>query len=109
MVLVLRDGKQITTLHSQKRMYPVRGMPMTEAGIDAGLFRDLYFSLGEALDNKDWSVRIYHRPFVRWIWLGGLFMVVGGLLAAFDRRYRLSVRRQAAQLAGNGVVPGTAT
>ncbi|MBF8269435.1 MAG: cytochrome c-type biosis protein CcmF [Gammaproteobacteria bacterium] len=108
-VQVLRDGKQITTLHSQKRMYPVRGMPMTEAGIDAGLFRDLYFSLGEALDNKDWSVRIYYRPFVRWIWLGGLFMVVGGLLAAADRRYRLSVRRKATQFAGNGVMPGVAS
>jgi len=105
---VSRDGAEITTMHSQKRIYPVRGMPMTEAGIDAGLFRDLYFSLGEALDERDWSVRIYYRPFVRWIWLGGVFMAIGGLLAAGDRRYRLSIRRKAVQLAGNGAVPGVA-
>jgi cytochrome c-type biogenesis protein CcmF len=101
---VSRNGSDVTTLHSQKRMYLVRGMPMTEAGIDPGLFRDLYFSLGEELDGGDWSVRIYHRPFVRWIWLGGVIMAIGGLLAASDRRYRLAIRRRAVQPAG-GVQP----
>jgi cytochrome c-type biogenesis protein CcmF len=102
---VRRDGEPVTTLHTQKRMYPVRGMPMTEAGIDAGLFRDLYVSLGEALNEREWSVRIYHRPFVRWIWLGAIFMAVGGLLAAADRRYRLAVRRQTEAAVAAGAQP----
>jgi len=88
-VRVTRDGKPVTTLRSQKRLYEVRGMPMTEAGIDSGLTRDLYISLGEPVGDGDWSMRIYHKPFVNWIWLGALFMGAGGLLAAMDRRYRL--------------------
>jgi cytochrome c-type biogenesis protein CcmF len=67
---------------------------MTEAAIDPGLTRDLYISLGEPLDEQGsaWAVRIYHKPFVRFIWLGALFMMAGGLLAATDRRYRRSAR-----------------
>jgi cytochrome c-type biogenesis protein CcmF len=91
-VKVNRGDALVTTLYSQKRMYKVRNMPMTEAGIDAGLFRDIYFSLGEPLDNGDWSVRLYYRPFVRWMWLGAIFMACGGLLATMDRRYRLTGR-----------------
>ena len=64
-------------------------MPMTEAGIDAGFTRDIYISLGEQLDDGAWSIRLYHKPFVRWIWLGAILMAIGGLLAIIDRRYRI--------------------
>ncbi len=90
---VERDGKFVTTLNTQKRIYNVRNMPMTEAGIDSGFTRDLYVSLGEPLDELSWSIRLYHKPFIRWIWLGAIFMAVGGVLAASDRRYRLRVRK----------------
>ena len=83
-----RNGRLVTELHPQKRFYKVRGMPMTEAGIDAGFTRDLYVSLGEPLDGTAWSVRLHYKAFVRWIWLGALLMAGGGLLAATDRRYR---------------------
>ena len=76
-------------LTSEKRLYTVRSMPMTEAGIDAGFTRDIYLSLGEPLGDGDWSVRVQVKPFVRWIWLGALFMALGAVLAASDRRYRL--------------------
>jgi len=67
---------------------------MTEAGIDAGITRDLFVALGEALGGEGaWSVRVYHKPFVRWIWLGGLLMALGGLLAASDGRYYRLIRR----------------
>ncbi|MFW2372005.1 MAG: heme lyase CcmF/NrfE family subunit [Gammaproteobacteria bacterium] len=93
---VSKDGEFVAQLHSQKRVYNAGGMPMTEAGIDPGLFRDLYVSLGEQLDqSKDaWSVRLYHKPFIRWIWLGALFMAFGGILAASDRRYRVEARNE---------------
>lgn len=85
---VYRDDKRVTVLQPEKRFYLSQGNPMTEAAIDAGLFRDLYVSLGEPLDNGDWAVRLYYKPFVRWLWLGPLFMAIGGLIAATDRRYR---------------------
>jgi len=89
----LYQGEKIGRLHSQKRLYNAGGMPMTEAGIDAGFWRDLYVSLGEDLDGQGaWSVRLYHKPFIRWIWLGALIMAFGGLLAATDKRYRKSLK-----------------
>ncbi|GAB4295788.1 MAG: heme lyase CcmF/NrfE family subunit [Thiohalomonadaceae bacterium] len=89
---VEKAGRPIATLHTEKRLYTVTGMPMTEAGIDWGLTRDLYVALGEPLGDGAWAVRLYHKPYVRWIWLGALLMALGGLLAAADRRYRLARR-----------------
>jgi len=85
---VYRGDRQIAELFPEKRSYLGGGMPMTEAAIDAGLFRDVYVSLGEAVGGGDWALRIYYKPFVRWIWLGAIFMSIGGLLAVTDRRYR---------------------
>ena len=65
-------------------------MTLTEAAIDWGLTRDLYVALGESLGDGSWALRLYYKPFIRWIWLGGVFMALGGLLCMFDRRYRFS-------------------
>ena len=87
---IIRHGKSEATLFAEKRLYTVSKMPMTEAAIDWGFTRDLYVALGEKLDNNAWALRLYYKPFIRWIWLGGLFMALGGLLCMFDRRYRFS-------------------
>ena len=68
---------------------------MTEAAIEPGLTRDLYVALGEPMDGSAWSVRLYYKPFIRWIWLGGLLMMAGGICSALDRRYRLAAARRA--------------
>jgi cytochrome c-type biogenesis protein CcmF len=95
--LVFQGERQIATLEPEKRSYLTGGMPMTEAAILPGLTRDLYVSLGEAVDNKgDWALRLYYKPYVRWIWLGAIFMGLGGLLALSDRRYRSATRRAVA-------------
>ena len=65
---------------------------MTEADIDPGLFRDLYVALGEPLAQSAWGVRIQIKPFVRWIWIGGLLSALGGMVAIGDKRYRKSRR-----------------
>ena len=85
------------TMFPEKRLYKVQQMPMTEAAIDTGLTRDLYVALGEALDERTWTVRVYHKPFVNWIWGGAFVMALGGLLAVGDRRYRVAVRNEAAE------------
>jgi cytochrome c-type biogenesis protein CcmF len=95
-----RDGKVVKTMHPEKRNYFSSQMPMTEAAIDAGFTRDVYVSLGEPLDNAGaWSVRVYYKPFVDWIWGGCLLMGLGGIIAMLDRRYRLRVK-SAAHLPG---------
>jgi len=105
--VVARQGDQeIAQLSPQKRTYLVQKMPMTEAAIDAGLFRDLYVALGEDLGDGAWSLRVYHKPFVRWIWLGTLIMSLGGLIAATDRRYRVLARRAVPATGATGSARG---
>jgi len=92
-----KDGKLLRTLEPEKRNYHSSSMPMTETAIDSGLTRDVYVSMGESLDDgKAWAVRVYYKPFVTWIWVGCLFMALGGALAAADRRYRFRIRQSAA-------------
>jgi len=101
---VHRRGREVTVLHPEKRFYASGGRPMTEAGIDPGLMRDVYVSLGEPLDDSGaWSVRLYHKPLVRWIWLGAALMALGGFIAVSDRRYRSARRAREATGADAGL------
>jgi cytochrome c-type biogenesis protein CcmF len=106
LVSVLKNGKSVRTMFPEKRLYHVQQMPMTEAAIDPGFTRDLYVSLGEPVGNDAWVVRIYHKPFVDWIWGGAFLMALGGILAITDRRYRLA--RQAEQQIPTGAATVTA-
>jgi cytochrome c-type biogenesis protein CcmF len=96
---VTRNGKHEKTLYPEKRVYNVQQMPMTEAAIDSGFTRDLYVALGEAVTPTAWVVRVQHKPFVNWIWLGCVIMAIGGIFAAADRRYRVATRAAPADIA----------
>ena len=87
-VVVRRGDRVIDTMHPEKRSYASGGQVMTEAAIIPGATRDLYLALGESLGGEAWAVRVHVKPFVRWIWLGALLMALGGITAAFDRRFR---------------------
>jgi cytochrome c-type biogenesis protein CcmF len=93
-IQVTRNGRPVTTLYPEKRIYTVQNMPMTEAAIDPGFTRDLYVSLGDSVSATAWIVRVQHKPFIDWIWGGCLLMALGGVLAASDRRYRVAAKRQ---------------
>jgi cytochrome c-type biogenesis protein CcmF len=88
----MRSGARVTTLQPSRRSYFSQQKPMSEAAIDSGFTRDLYATLGDALNATTWLVRVQHKPFVNWIWGGALLMALGGLFAASDRRYRIAVR-----------------
>jgi cytochrome c-type biogenesis protein CcmF len=101
---VSQNGEVITQLLPQKRLYHAqRGQMMTEAAIHANLWRDLYVAMGEELTENAWAIRVHHKPFVRWMWLGAILMALGGVLAAADKRYRMKVKQSAGQLAGEAV------
>jgi cytochrome c-type biogenesis protein CcmF len=95
-ILVSRNGREVERMYPEKRNYAASGNVMTETAIDSGLFRDLYVSLGEPVEGGAWSVRVYYKPFVGWIWGGALLMAMGGGLALTDRRYALARQKERA-------------
>jgi cytochrome c-type biogenesis protein CcmF len=92
-VEVSQKGQVIEKMYPEKRSYTASGNAMTETAIDSGPTRDLYVSLGEPLEGNAWSVRVYFKPFVTWIWGGALLIAIGGGLALSDRRYALAARK----------------
>jgi cytochrome c-type biogenesis protein CcmF len=111
-IVVLKGDRAVAQMYPQKRVYTASGMPMTEAAIDSGVFRDLYVSMGEPIpdSNGAWAVRVYYKPFVDWIWAGCVLMALGGILALSDRRYRIHVRKKQAGAEPSGRdAPGAKT
>jgi cytochrome c-type biogenesis protein CcmF len=93
-MVVSHDGVEIEKMFPEKRNYTASGNVMTETAIDSGIFRHLYISLGESVGGGAWSVRVYYKPFVGWIWFGAILMALGGGLAVSDRRYALAARKE---------------
>ena len=93
-ISVSRNGTEIERMYPEKRNYNARGDVMTETAIDTGIFRHLYVSLGEPAGGGAWTVRVYYKPFVGWIWGGAILMALGGGLAVSDRRYALAARKE---------------
>jgi cytochrome c-type biogenesis protein CcmF len=85
-----RDGRPVGELRPEKRIYPVAGMPTTEAGIDNGPWRDVYLTIGDPQADGGWAVRGYVKPFAGWLWGGAALMALGGLLSLSDRRWRVA-------------------
>ncbi|WP_120502506.1 heme lyase CcmF/NrfE family subunit [Roseovarius sp. EL26] len=96
-IVLDQKGENLTVLTPEKRIYPVAGMPTTEAAIDNGFFRDVYVVIGDPQANNAWVVRTYYKPFANWIWGGAILMALGGTLSLSDRRYRVAAGAKRAQ------------
>ena len=105
-VLVSRGGAPVADLYPELRVYLASGTPSTEMAIDPTLLRDLFVTPGEIRDNGAWTMTVYVKPFVRWIWLGAIIMSLGATLAAADRRYRKLARRRREAAEEAGIVAG---
>ena len=101
-IRVAQDGRDIALLYPEKRVYPVQAMPTTEAGIDQGLWRDLYLVIGDPQNDGGWAVRTFIKPFALWIWMGFTIMALGGIISLTDRRYRVAAgaRRRPVEIKG---------
>ncbi len=84
-----KSGEVLATMSPEKRNYHISQMPMAESVLLPGLTRDVYVALGEARDEGAWSVRLQIKPYIRWVWLGGLIMALSAWFVVRDKRYRI--------------------
>ena len=87
---VARGDRFLTQLRPERRIYPVAGMPTTEAAIRNGVVRDVYLVIGEPQVGGGWAVRTFIKPFANWIWAGSIIMALGGAFSLMDRRLRVA-------------------
>ncbi|MEM9350773.1 MAG: cytochrome c-type biogenesis CcmF C-terminal domain-containing protein, partial [Pseudomonadota bacterium] len=104
-IAVSRNGSGIEVLRPERRIYPVAGMPTTEAAIRNGVWRDIYIVIGEPQDGGGWAVRTFIKPFANWIWAGSIIMALGGALSLRDRRLRVGAGAQKVRKPGAPPVP----
>src|SRR5216110_1334231 len=107
-IAVTTNGSPVAMMHPEKRAFTASQNVTTETAIDRSIFRDLYLALGDEVEGGAWTVRVYHKPLVNWIWGGALLMAIGGAFAVTDRRYALA-RKQAKQKAEKAQVVKVAT
>ena len=91
---VSKNGAFVAMLHPEKRAFTTAQSVTSEAAIDRSIFRDIYVSLGDQAAGGGWTVRVYHKPLVNWIWGGALLMAIGGAFAVTDRRYALQAKKE---------------
>lgn len=85
---ISKNNKTVAVVHPQKRLFTVQREGISDPGISEGVFLDFYVAMGEKIGGDSWAVRLYYKPFVRWIWAGGVLMMLGGIVSLFDKRYR---------------------
>ncbi len=85
---IYQDGHKVTELFPERRYYEVRTMNMSEVGIQWGILGDIYIVMGDKLGPGEFSFRLHYKPFIRWLWLGGILMALGALLGTIGVRYK---------------------
>ena len=93
-IQVTKGGALVGMMHPEKRAFTASQNVTSETAIDRSIWRDLYLSLGDQVEGGAWTVRVYHKPLINWIWGGALLMAIGGAFAVTDRRYALHAEKE---------------
>ena len=102
-IRVTRNGALVTTMHPERRFFPLQKQTTGETAIRTNLVSDLYVALGDSDTAGDWTVRVYWKPLVPWIWIGAVIMAFGGAVSLSDRRWRVGVATRASRRQGQAV------
>jgi cytochrome c-type biogenesis protein CcmF len=101
-IRVTRDGQLVKMMHPERRFFPLQKQTTGETSIRTNFVSDLYVALGDSDTAGDWTVRVYWKPLVPWIWMGAIIMAFGGVVSLSDRRWRVGA---AARTTRRGIEP----
>jgi cytochrome c-type biogenesis protein CcmF len=102
-IRVTKDGAFVAEMHPERRFFPLQQQTTGETAIRTNLLADLYVALGDSDTAGDWTVRVYWKPLVPWIWMGAIIMAFGGMVSLSDRRWRVGVASRAGRRGGQPV------
>jgi cytochrome c-type biogenesis protein CcmF len=87
--IVTRDGRYITELNPERRIYANPPQPLSTVAIRTNFINDLYVVLGDPDNAHGFVVHIFHNPLVPWLFFGAILMVLGGVVSLTDRHHRV--------------------
>jgi cytochrome c-type biogenesis protein CcmF len=83
------NGKVLGVLRPAKKFYPQEQAPIAYVDYRLGLREDIYLVLGDfARDGSQATVKLQVNRLVSWIWIGGLVLTLGALLAILPERHK---------------------
>jgi cytochrome c-type biogenesis protein CcmF len=94
-IRVTRGGQLVKVMHPERRFFPLQQQTTSETSIRTDLLSDLYVALGDTDNAGSWTVRVYWKPLVPWIWIGCVIMAFGGMVSLSDRRWRVGAAARA--------------
>jgi cytochrome c-type biogenesis protein CcmF len=94
-ITVTSGGKTVALMHPERRFFPLQQMATAMTAIHTTLLADLYVALGDSDGKGGWTVRVYWKPLVPWIWIGAVAMAGGGLVSLSDRHWRIGIAARA--------------
>jgi cytochrome c-type biogenesis protein CcmF len=86
---VTKDGKALGVLKPHTDVYPASGAAV-RAVIMGRPFQDLFVVADEPFDStsKTIALRMVIFPLIRWVWIGAIFLVAGGVVSMWPKRRR---------------------
>jgi cytochrome c-type biogenesis protein CcmF len=96
-IRVTKGGAFVAMMHPQRRFFALQQQTTGETAIRTNFLADLYVALGDSDTAGDWTVRVYWKPLVPWIWIGAIIMAFGGVVSLSDRRWRVGAAAQASR------------
>jgi cytochrome c-type biogenesis protein CcmF len=94
-VVISKGGQVVATVHPEQRFFPLQQQTTSETAIKTNFLADLYIALGDPDKAGGWTMRVYWKPLVPWIWIGCVIMALGGVVSLSDRRWRVGVAARA--------------
>lgn len=84
-LMVSRGDEEPTLMTPQARNFWAPPQQTTESALLTRWDGQLYAVIGDQAEDGRWQLRLWWKPFVTWIWYGGLLIALGGVLAIIGR------------------------
>jgi cytochrome c-type biogenesis protein CcmF len=96
-VSVFENGKKVAIMYPEHRNYKASQQPTTEVSLRSTVREDLYLVFqGATPDGSKAIMQLYLNPLVAWVWIGGVVLGLGTLIAMLPNKQSMPDKRRRA-------------